>query len=198
MSGFFSSSAFRYAIISETSETPITSIFFSSDAAHKTAPSLSFSFGTMHRRSPLFFAQLTIGSTPFTGLISPFSPSSPITSVFSTFSFGMTPSPTRIPTAIGRSYEAPSLRRSAGDMLTVKWIAGISTLAFFNATFTRSRASRTSFPSCPTISNAGIPFETSTSTRHNVLSMPVTAPVITLLYIKMLSSVCCVSFHQFT
>ncbi len=166
----FSLSSCKKASVSLILETPITSIFWTA------APSAAFSFGSMQQEIPCFLASLTIGSAPFTGFTSPFSPSSPIISVFAAFSGGRCCSAVKIPTATGRSSSEPSFLKSAGERLTLIHIDGNGIPAFFSATFTRSLASFTSEFGSPTIWKQGSPLDTSTSTWINWLLMPWIVP----------------------
>ena len=77
-----------------------------------------------------------------------------------------TPVAPRMPSAIGRSKAAPSLRRSAGARLTVMRSTGKSKPAFRMAARTRSRLSRTVESGSPTVVKDGSPEVTSTSTRR--------------------------------
>ena len=69
-----------------------------------------------------------------------------------------------IPSAIGRSNDAPALRTSAGARLTVMRCTGKSNPELRIALRTRSRLSRTLASGRPTMVNAGKPNDTSTST----------------------------------
>ena len=80
--------------------------------------------------------------------------------------------PSRIPTAIARSSEAPALRRSAGARLTVIRRGGWTNPALRSAPRTRSRASWSAASASPTTVNPGRPGATSTSTRMNRPSRP--------------------------
>ena len=93
---------------------------------------------------PSCFAFRTIGRIPFTGFTVPSSPSSPTINVSCMRSASRCPSETSIPTATGKSYAAPSFLISAGEMLTVILLGGISIPVFLSATLTLSLASRTS------------------------------------------------------
>src|SRR3989441_8219778 len=77
--------------------------------------------------------------------------------------------------AIGRSNEAPSFRRSAGARFTVIRSAGKGKPALRIAVRTRSRLSRTAESGSPTVVNAGRPGVTSTSTRTRAASTPTRA-----------------------
>ena len=61
----------------------------------------------------------------------------------------------RMPSAIGRSNEAPSFRRSAGARFTVIRSAGKGKPALRMAVRTRSRLSRTAESGSPTVVNVG-------------------------------------------
>ena len=80
--------------------------------------------------------------------------------------------PSRIPTAIARSSDAPALRRSAGARLTVIRRGGNARPLLRMAPRTRSRASWNAASGRPTIVNPGRPGATSTSTRMTRPSMP--------------------------
>src|SRR3989442_1681288 len=94
-------------------------------------------------------------STPRTPWIWPFSASSPTTANEPMRPSTTTPVAARIPSAIGRSNDAPSLRRSAGARLTVIRSDGNAKPAFRMAVRTRSRLSRTAESGRPTVVNAG-------------------------------------------
>ena len=116
----FSASGCSRAIISSpSSPTPHTVI------PGITAASNAFSRGTITLPIPLSAASRTIGSTPLTLLISPFSPSSPKNSVSRTASSVRSSISFNKPTAIGRSNAVPSLRLPAGARFTVIWQGGI-------------------------------------------------------------------------
>ena len=70
-----------------------------------------------------------------------------------------------MPRAMGRSNEAPVLRRSAGERLTSTRSTGNSNPAFLTAARTLSRDSRTASSGRPVRSKAGRPRRISTSTR---------------------------------
>src|SRR5688572_12401214 len=73
---------------------------------------------------------------------------------------------------VGRSNDAPALRRSAGARLTVTRLCGKSKPEFRMALLTRSRLSLTDASGSPTIVKAGRPNETSTSTWTVHASIP--------------------------
>ena len=81
----------------------------------------------------------------------------------------------RMPSAIGRSNEVPSLRTSAGARFTVMRSDGKAKPALRMAVRTRSRLSRTAESGRPTVVNAGKPGATSTSTRTSAASTPTSA-----------------------
>jgi hypothetical protein len=85
-----------------------------------------------------------------------------------------------MPIAMGRSYPAPSLRRSAGAMLTVMRFCGNSAPAFRIAERTRSFASVTAVSGRPTIWKAGRPEAMSTSMLTRSPVSPITAQPVTL------------------
>src|SRR6266850_5057908 len=82
-----------------------------------------------------------------------------------------------MPSAIGRSNDAPALRTSAGDKLIVMRCGGYSNPELRIANRTRSRLSRTLASGKPTIVNEGNPYDTSTSTWTGQASTPKTAAV---------------------
>src|SRR5262252_11230343 len=85
------------------------------------------------------------------------------------------PMAARMPSAMGRSKEAPSLRTSAGARFTVMRSEGKGKPALRMAVRTRSRLSRTAESGSPTVVNAGSPAVTSTSTRTSTPSTPSSA-----------------------
>ncbi len=119
---------------------------------------------TTTRRTPRRAIAATIGRMPGTGWTSPprdSSPSIPIRPLP-----GRTCSdPSRIPTAIAKSSDAPALRRSAGARLTVIRRGGYAKPALRSAPRIRSRASWSAASASPTIVKPGNPEATSTSTR---------------------------------
>src|SRR5207237_4336626 len=86
-----------------------------------------------------------------------------------------------IPTAIGRSYVGPSLRRSAGARLTMMRPLGKRNAEFLIADSTRSFASFTAASGSPTIARPLRP-RRDTSTSHSTISpsSPTTAQERTL------------------
>ena len=81
-----------------------------------------------------------------------------------------------MPTAIGKSYAAPSLGISAGARLTVIFFGGKSKPLLIIAVFTRSRASSTALLASPTMVNPGNPaVATSTSTSIGIVVSPILA-----------------------
>ena len=129
-----------------------------------TAPSSRFSAGRIHRRMPCALAVCTMGRTPRTGRISPLRPSSPATRTSSKSSCRSISIQISSPTATGRSITIPRLGMSAGARFTVIRAAGSGIPVFFNATRTRSPASRTSPLMNPTMLKAGSPLEIFVST----------------------------------
>ncbi len=111
-----------------------------------------------------FFAKRAIGNAPGMGRIAPSSDSSPAKTRPTIADAFSCPEATKSPTAMGKSKPDPSLRKSAGAKLTVIRRIGISKPQFFIAARTRSRASRTAVSGKPTMSKAGSPSATSTST----------------------------------
>ena len=86
-----------------------------------------------------------------------------------------TPAAHSMPTAIGTSKAAPSLRRSAGARLTVILRGGSLKPLFSSAPRMRTRPSRTPASASPTMWQPGRPTATSTSTSMGAASMPMTA-----------------------
>ena len=122
-------------------------------------------------RAPARASAATIGRMPGTPVTSPPSESSPRRAV------GAEPAlvcsdPSRMPTAMARSSDAPALRRSAGARLTVIRRAGNVKPALRIAPRTRSRASFMAVSGRPTMVNPGNPGATSTSTRMTRPSRP--------------------------
>ena len=106
-------------------------------------------------RSPRRASAATIGRTPGTGRTSPPSDSSPMQRRRRPPPGRTCSDPSRIPTAIARSSEAPALRRSAGARLTVIRRGGWTKPAFRSAPRTRSRASWRAASASPTIGEPG-------------------------------------------
>src|SRR5262245_35640759 len=111
-------------------------------------------------------------SVPRTAWICPSSASSPTTAKAPAAWSLRHPVAARMPRAIGRSKEAPSLRTSAGARFTVIRSWGKAKPALRIAVRTRSRLSRTAESGRPTVMNAGKPGDTSTSTRTSAASTP--------------------------
>src|SRR5262245_21319010 len=82
-----------------------------------------------------------------------------------------------MPSAIGRSNDAPAFRTSAGARFTVIFVGGNSNPELRIALLTRSRLSRTLASGRPTIVNEGNPNDTSTSTFTAHASTPKRAAV---------------------
>ena len=80
--------------------------------------------------------------------------------------------PSRMPSAIARSSDAPALRTSAGARFTVIRRGGWWYPALRSAPRTRSRASESAASGRPTIVNPGRPGATSTSTRTTRPAIP--------------------------
>ena len=152
----------RAAMAAPTTSMPSTSAASSSPSA-----------GTTTRRSPRRASAATIGRIPGTDRISPPSDSSP-TSAARPGAARTCSDPSRIPSAIARSSDAPALRCSAGARLTVIRRGGCTNPAFRIAPRTRSRASWSAASASPTIVNPGRPPATSTSTRITRPSRPTT------------------------
>ncbi len=113
--------------------------------------------------SPSSRARRIMGRIPFTGRRDPSKASSPANTGMGSGSFTYFLAAST-PRAMGRSSPAPSFFRSAGARFTVMWVSGNRKSEFFTAAFTRSRASFTAVSGSPTISKAGMPLVTSTST----------------------------------
>src|SRR4051794_4189162 len=126
---------------------------------------------TTTRRRPRRASTATMGSTPGTARTSAPSESSPINAARPGPARTCS-EPSRIPTAIARSSDAPAFRRSAGARLTVIRRGGWTNPAFRSAPRTRSRASWRAASARPTIVNPGSPGATSTSTRISRPSSP--------------------------
>ena len=119
------------------------------------APRPAAAAGTTTRRAPRRTSAATIGRMPGTGRSSPPSESSPMNAqrpVARTCS-----EPSRIPTAIARSSDAPALRRSAGARFTVIRRGGKARPLLRIAPRTRSRASCRAASGRPTIVNPAGP-----------------------------------------
>ena len=130
--------------------TPTTSIPSTSLASATAAAA------TTTRRRPRRARTETIGRTPGTARTSPPSDSSPI-SATRPGPARTCSDPSRMPTAIARSSEAPALRRSAGARLTVIRRGGWTNPALRNAPRTRSRASCSAVSARPTMVKPGQP-----------------------------------------
>src|SRR5262249_37007036 len=124
-------------------------------------------------------AQAAIGSTPRTGRSAPSSASSPTNSVPSSTAGSSTPAAHSMPTAMGTSKAAPSLRRSAGARLTVIRRGGSLNPAVSSAPRMRTRPSRMPASASPTMAQQGRPTPTSTSTSMGAASIPITAADVT-------------------
>ena len=100
---------------------------------------------------PSRLAAAAIGSTPRAGWMEPSSDSSPSSTTSAMCRRSTTPWAARMPSAIGRSNDAPALRTSAGARLTVIRWAGNSKPELRIALRTRSRLSRTPTSGRPTM-----------------------------------------------
>ncbi len=140
-----------------------------------TTASAALPGGTTSRRIARPRAQAAMGSTPRTGRNVPSSASSPTKSVPSRAPASTTPAAHSMPTAIGTSKAAPSLRRSAGARLTVIRRGGSLNPLFSSAPRIRTRPSRTPASGSPTMLQPGRPTATSTSTSMAAASIPTTA-----------------------
>ena len=123
-------------------------------------------------RCPARAAAVAASRAPRTGLISPPSDSSPYNSQLSNGGCTTCPEAMRMPSAIGKSKRTPSLRRSAGDRLTVMRPSGIRRPQLRIAACTRSLLSFTTASGKPTIAKRGRPLARWTSTRTSGASMP--------------------------
>ena len=139
-----------------------------------TAASAALPAGTRRRGTPRRRQCSATGSTPRIGRMWPSSESSPMAIEFSMSPGLRMPVAERMPSAIGRSKAAPSLRSSAGARLIVMRSTGNSSPAFRIAARTRSRLSRTVESGRPTVVKDGRPGATSTSTKTSAASMPKT------------------------
>jgi hypothetical protein len=124
--------------------------------------------GTYAVRMPRSRARATIGRMPWAWRTLPSSDSSP-RNTQSAMSATTWPAATMIPTAIGRSYVGPSLRRSAGARLTMMRPFGKRNAEFLIADSTRSFASFTAASGSPTIARPFKP-RRETSTSHSTIS----------------------------
>ena len=140
--------------------------------------------GTMTVPIPFARANDTSGSTPFVWRIAPSRESSPRKRVGLDGS-STAPEAARMPSAIGTSNAAPSLRTSAGARLIVILRAGKVNPVCRIAARTRSLASCTAASGKPTTVTAGNPCARSTSTSTSAPSRPTTLPVWTLATIGM-------------
>ena len=113
---------------------------------------------------PSFFASIHIGNIPSTLLIFPSSDNSPINIVFIILEVFIHLIQASIPIAIGKSKNGPSFFISAGAKFITIFLLFISYPEFLIAVLTLSFASFTLVSGKPTISQDGIPADTSTST----------------------------------
>ena len=120
-------------------------------------------------------AATAIGRRPCIGGIAPSSDRPPTTVIGRLWRLGNTPDAARMPSAIGRSNAAPTLRTSEGARLTVTRVVGNGKPELRIAVRTRSRLSRTVVSGSPTIVSPGKPDDTSTSTDTGIASTPKTA-----------------------
>ncbi len=124
--------------------------------------------GTYAVWMPRSRAKATIGRIPCACRTCPSSDNSPKNTASDT-SATTCPAATMIPTAIGRSYVGPSLRRSAGARLTMMRPFGKRNAEFLIADSTRSFASFTAASGSPTIASPFSP-RRETSTSHSTIS----------------------------
>src|SRR5579875_3184255 len=149
------------------------------------AASIASAAGTKTVFTFLSAARATIGRMPLVCRTLPSRDSSPrkrLSPVCS--SAGICPEAVSIPMAIGRSYEGPSLRKSAGARLTVMRLNGKRQPEFLIAERTRSLDSLTAVSGRPTIVKAARPLEISISTSTSAPSRPITAQLCTFASIN--------------
>ena len=168
--GTISASPFSSAITSFRLPAPSTSI------PSTTAASRALSAGSTSLRNPSPRARTAIGSTPRTGFSVPSSDSSPANIVPPSAPASTRPIAASIPTAIGRSNEAPSLRRSAGARLTTTLRPDIRSPEFSNAARMRCSLSLTALSGSPTRYMPSPPPAMLTSTVTATASIPTIAP----------------------
>ena len=133
--------------------------------------SFAFTRGTNAVSYPLSLPSRNIGNIPCVVRNLPSSASSPKNSDLLTAS-GICPLHTKIPIAIGRSYDGPVFLMSAGASETVIRRNGNSEPEFLIAARTRSRDSCTDESGNPTILKRGTPGDISTSTSTSCPSTP--------------------------
>ncbi len=131
--------------------------------------------GTTMRRIPRARAHAEIGNTPRTGRSVPSSASSPTNSVSASASAPTISAAHNMPTAIGTSNAAPSLRRSAGARLTLIRRGGSLKPLLSSAVRMRTRPSRMPASASPTMLQQGSPLPMSTSISIGAASMPTRA-----------------------
>ena len=141
-----------------------------------TAASAAFAAGSTSRRKPSSRARTAIGSTPRTGFRLPSSDSSPANIVPASASASTRSIAASIPTAIGKSNEAPSLRKSAGARLTTTLRPDIRSPEFPNAARMRCSLSFTALSGSPTRYMPSPPPAILTSTVTAAASIPTIAP----------------------
>ena len=154
--GVISISEFKYFTTSLKLFTPIISISLTIEA------SFVFSIGTITLLILSFLASIHIGKIPFTLFIVPSNDNSPIKIVSSKEVCLICSLQIKIPIAIGKSNEEPSFFISAGARFITIRLLKNSYPEFFIEVLTRSFDSLTLISGKPTISQQGIPLETST------------------------------------
>ena len=148
-----------------------------------TDASFPLTAGKKIRLSFLSLASIVCGSTPLVCRNLPSSDSSPIKRASEISVFNCSDA-SKIPKAMGRSYDGPSFGKSAGARFTVIRLAGKSAPLFLMAERTRSFASSTALSGRPTMVKDGRePDEMSTSTSTGTASKPTTADELTLAII---------------
>ena len=168
--GSMRSPPFRKSTASRSVVAPIASI------PSTTAASAAFAAGTRMRSSPSSLARTAMGSTPRTGRSVPSSDSSPTSIVPARRSGATRPMAARMPTAIGRSNPAPSLRRSAGARFTTIFLPDIRSPEFSNAARMRCSLSFTALSGRPTRYSPSPPPVMLTSTVTSTASIPTIVP----------------------
>src|SRR3989344_6158228 len=137
--------------------------------------SLQLSLGIIKDSKPKSRAMRAIGKTPVTGRSDPSNASSP-TSNLPLGSKNICPELSNIEIAMGKSKCVPFLGTSAGARLMDTRERGNIELEFLIADFTLTLASWTAVSGKPTITIAGRPEETSTSTSTKEADNPTTVP----------------------
>ena len=126
--------------------------------------SRAFSLGTIKALAPALRAAWAMANTPRTGRKLPSKPNSPVAQTPCKGSGFCCPVAIKSARAIGRSKPGPSLRRSAGAILTTTRLWGTRKPLLRRAERTRSRASLPLVSPNPTSCKPGSPGARSTST----------------------------------